>query len=239
VETNCHDKICIVLPSLDPDAKFSGVLKGLVDEGFQHIVVIDDGSSPEHQSWFTMAEQYSVCTVLRHEVNKGKGRALKDAFRYVLDNMPEVTGVVTIDGDGQHLLKYIIACAEDLIANPDCVVLGCRDFSLPGIPPRSVAGNRTTSAFFNILFGIRLSDTQTGLRAIPYQYLLLLCEVEGERFEYETNMLLTFKRHKIRWLERSIATVYDPEDYSSHYNAVKDSARIAKVMLRYIFSSKK
>ena len=173
------------------------------------------------------------CTVLTHEVNKGKGRALKTAFGYVREALPELQGVITIDGDGQHLTKDIYACGQKMLANKDSVVLGCRDFSLPGIPPRSVAGNRTTSRFFRLFFGIRLSDTQTGLRAIPAQYLKTFCEIEGERFEYETNMLLYMKRLGIPFLEQPIETVYDPDDYSSHYNAVKDSWRISKVMARF------
>ena len=121
-----------------------------------------------------------------------------------------------------------------MLSHEDCVVLGCRDFNQPDVPPRSVAGNKTTSRFFRLLFGIRLSDTQTGLRAIPAGYLPAFCAIEGERFEYETNMLLHMKRMGIAFLEQPITTVYDPEDYSSHYNAVKDSLRISRVMLRFL-----
>ena len=116
------------------------------------------------------------------------------------------------------------------------IILGCRDFSLPNVPPRSVAGNRFTSRAFKLLFGIQLSDTQTGLRAIPKKYLELFCNIPGERFEYETNMLLQMHRSGIAFLEQSIETVYDPEDYSSHYNAVKDSLKVGRVMLRFLLS---
>lgn len=232
---NCQQRLAIVLPSLDPDAKFLGVVRGMVEAGFRQIVIVDDGSDEAHQELFRQAEGYPQCTVLHHDVNKGKGRALKTAFRYVLDKLPEAEGVITIDGDGQHLAQDIIACGERMLREQDRVILGCRDFDQPGVPPRSVAGNKTTSRMFR-LFGIRLSDTQTGLRAIPRAYLELFCEIEGERFEYETNMLLQMKRQGISFSEQPIATVYDPEDYSSHYNAVKDSLRIARVMLRFLLS---
>ena len=149
--------------------------------------------------------------------------------------MPEVRGVITIDGDGQHLTEDIIACGQKMLENEGCVVLGCRDFDQPGVPPRSVAGTKTTSRFFHLIYGIRLSDTQTGLRAIPRAYLDQFCAIEGDRFEYETNMLLQMKRSGIPLVEQSITTVYDPEDYSSHYNAVKDSWRIFKIMVKYRF----
>lgn len=233
---DCRDSLAIVLPSLDPDAKFSGVVSGLVEGGFRKIVIVDDGSDQEHQQWFSLAEQYPQCLVLHHGVNKGKGRALKTAFSYVVESLPEVEGVITIDGDGQHLLKDIIACGNKMLEEKNKVVLGCRDFDLPGVPPRSVAGNKFTSTAFRVLFGIRLSDTQTGLRAIPARYLKEFCTISGERFEYETNMLLQMKRSGIGFYEQPIETVYDPEDYSSHYNAVKDSWKLGKVMLRFLLS---
>ena len=224
--------LAIVLPSLDPDSKFSGVVRGLADAGFQHIVIVDDGSDAAHQAPFREAERMPCCTVLRHEVNKGKGRALKTAFSHVLDALPEVLGVVTIDGDGQHLLPDIIACGERMLAEGDKLVLGSRDFDAPGVPPRSVAGNKTTSRLFRLLYGLRISDTQTGLRAIPRARLAQMCRIEGERFEYETNMLLQLKRLGLGFVEQPIATVYDPEDYSSHYNALKDSARIFRILAK-------
>lgn len=237
-KSKCRSSVAVILPSLDPDKKFMDVVNGLVGYGFENIIIVDDGSCAEKKHWFDEAENCKGCTVLHHEVNKGKGRALKTAFTYVKNKLPDVRGVVTIDGDGQHLLKDIAACSEVMLRNPGKVVLGCRDFNLPNVPPRSVAGNKFTSRAFRVLFGIKLSDTQTGLRAIPSQYLDRFCSIDGERFEYETNMLLQMKADGIGFIEQAIETVYDEEDYSSHYNAFKDSFKVGKVMLKYIFSRK-
>ena len=233
----CQQAMTVILPSLDPDEKLGGVVDSLIASGFEHIVIVDDGSSEEHQCWFERAEAYPQCTVLHHGVNKGKGRALKTAFRYVLDHFPEAEGVITIDGDGQHLAHDIIACGDRMLQNPDKVVLGCRDFDLPGIPARSVAGNKTTSRMFRLCYGIKLSDTQTGLRAIPRSCLERFCNIDGERFEYETNMLLHMKRMGISFLEQPIETVYEDENVRSHYNPVKDSLRIFGIMLKFLLSS--
>ena len=236
-KASCLDSVAVVLPSLNPDHRFKAVADGLIEAGFRHIVVVDDGSDEEHKRWFDELRPSPVCHVLVHEVNKGKGRALKDAFVYVHENLPELKGVVTIDGDGQHLLGDIIACGERMLKEEDKVVMGCRDFSHPDVPPRSVAGNRFTAAMFRLCYGIRITDTQTGLRAIPAQYLERFSQIEGERFEYETNMLLQMKRMGIAFVEQPIETVYDKEDYSSHYNALKDSWRIFKVMAKFLLSS--
>ena len=226
-----RESLAIVLPSLNPDQKFPAVVRGLMEDGFRHIVIVDDGSDAAHQPPFEAAAALG-CTVLRHGVNKGKGRALKTAFAHITKQLPTLRGVITIDGDGQHLLGDILACGERMLRLDDTVVLGCRDFNQPGVPPRSVAGNKATSRLFRLLYGIRLSDTQTGLRAIPAAFLERFCAVEGERFEYETNMLLYMKKAGIPFVEQPITTVYDEEDYSSHYNAVKDSWRIFKVMAK-------
>ena len=235
---SCLDSVAVVLPSLNPDHRFKAVVDGLIEAGFRHIVAVDDGSDEAHKHWFDALRESPVCHVLVHEVNRGKGRALKDAFLFVHSELPALRGVVTIDGDGQHLLGDIIACGERMLAEGDKVVMGCRDFSHPDVPPRSVAGNRFTSAMFRLIYGIRITDTQTGLRAIPAQYLERFSDIEGERFEYETNMLLQMERMGIAFVEQPIATVYDKEEYSSHYNAVKDSWRIFKIMAKARFGKR-
>ncbi len=226
--------LAIVLPSLNPDRKFSGVVSGLVEKGFENIVIVDDGSDEAHQHYFEEAEKFPQTRVLHHGVNKGKGRAIKTALSYVIENLPEMKGVITIDGDGQHLADDIISCGRKMLELENKVVLGSRNFDQEGVPPRSVAGNKTTARMFRIFFGIKINDTQTGLRAIPARYFREFTEIEGERFEYETNMLLIMKRKGIEFYEQPITTVYDPEDYSSHYNALKDSWRIAKIMIKYL-----
>ncbi|MBS1419251.1 MAG: polysaccharide biosynthesis protein GtrA [Clostridia bacterium] len=234
---SCQADLAIVLPSLNPDKKFAGVVEGLVEKGFEKIIIVDDGSDGDHKHWFDEAEAHPQCTVLHHEINRGKGRALKTAFEYILRELPHIKGVITIDGDGQHLVGDIIACGEALLRDGEKVIMGCRDFNQPGVPARSVAGNKTTSRLFRICYGIRLSDTQTGLRAIPAKYLERFCRIEGERFEYETNMLLQMKRMGIGFTEVPIETVYEDNNSCSHYNAVKDSWRIFKIMFKFLLSS--
>ncbi len=231
---DCTERCVVILPSLNPNEKFDRVLDGLLEAGFKYIVIVDDGSDAAHQKHFERARSFPECTVIPHIGNKGKGRALKDGFAAALARFPEAEGVITIDGDGQHLTKDIIACGNRMLAEKNRVVLGCRNFDLPDVPARSVAGNKTTSRMFR-LYGIKLSDTQTGLRAIPREYVRRFCTVAGERFEYETNMLLKMKEWKIGFSEQPIETVYEDENAGSHYDSVKDSWRIFKIMFRALF----
>ncbi|MBO4653158.1 MAG: bifunctional glycosyltransferase family 2/GtrA family protein [Lachnospiraceae bacterium] len=229
--------VTIVLPSLNPDEKMIHTVEGILAEGFTDIVVVDDGSAAEYKQPFETVAAMDGVTVLAHEVNKGKGRAMKTAFAYVLENRPESEGVVTVDGDGQHLPKDIRACAEAMLAEGDKIVLGVRDFSKPDVPFKSRNGNNITKAVFRIFCGIKISDTQTGLRAIPRQHLPLMCEIGGERYEYETNQLLIFKDKGIALHEVVIDTVYIDDNASSHFHPFRDSWRIYKIIFKHIGTS--
>ena len=172
--------------------------------------------------------------LLHHEVNRGKGAALKTAFRWFLDNCPEGAGVVTVDGDNQHHPEDTRACCEKMLETGHCI-LGCRDFTLDHVPNRSRFGNHTTSLVFKTFVGMTISDTQTGLRALPREAVEELVDVAGDRFEYETNMLLAFKEKAIPFEENKIRTVYIEENKSSHFRTFVDSWRIYKLILAHFF----
>ena len=228
-------KISVVLPSLDPDEKLVAVIDGLLEYGFTDIILVNDGSKPENLHYFTeQAELHPEIHLLHHEVNKGKGAALKNAFRWFLENRPEGVGVVTVDGDNQHHPADTKACAEHMMNTGHCV-LGCRDFDQEDVPVRSSFGNKTTSLVFKIFCGMIISDTQTGLRALPRQALETLVNVSGDRFEYETNMLLAFKQYGMDFDEVKIRTVYIEENKSSHFRVLHDSWRIYKLILAHFF----
>ncbi len=230
-------KVAVIIPSLNPDGKLIEVVDSLVNAGVADIIVVNDGSDSEHMEPFKRLKGYRQCTVLEHEVNKGKGRALKTAFEYCLSNREGLAGVVTVDGDNQHRVKDILNCCQKMLELRDKVILGVRDFSGNDVPKKSRYGNNITSFVFRFACGIKISDTQTGLRAIPYEYLPIMCKISGERFEYETNMLLEMKRNQIEMVEVPITTVYIEENASTHFHPVRDSFKIYAVILKYLFGS--
>ena len=230
------EKIAVIIPAYKPDEKLLGTLSSLAETGFKKILVIDDGSGAEFEPVFDQVKTIPECILLRHGVNRGKGAALKTAFKYFLDNLSDMEGVVTADADGQHLTKDIVATAEKMLKTGK-VVLGCRDFSQPDVPPRSKSGNRITSAVFKIFFGMKISDTQTGLRAFPGKYLAPIMEAEGDRYEFETNMLFLMNKQGIPYDEVKIETVYIEENKSSHFRVVRDSLRIYSLIIKYLFSA--
>ena len=225
----------VIVPSLNPDEKLCGVVDGLILAGFDDIIVIDDGSAPEYKANFPKPSE--KVTLLTHEVNRGKGAAMKTAFRYVLDRGENRSGVVTVDGDGQHRPEDVCACVRAMNEGEPALVLGCRNFDLPNVPDRSRKGNKITSAVFKVLFGMKLRDTQTGLRAIPMKFLEKMTQIDGDRYEYETNMLMSLKPAGIPVKEVEIETVYINDNETSHFRTVRDSVRIYGLIIKFVLSS--
>ena len=228
-------KVSVIIPSLNPDNKLIQVVDALVAKGFDDIILVNDGSDKAHMQPFLQLKEYRQCTVLTHEINRGKGRGLKTAFDYCIANRPDIDGVVTVDGDNQHKAEDILNCCNKMIECKDKVILGVRDFSGDDVPPKSKFGNNMTSFVFKFVCGLNISDTQTGLRAIPLKFLPLFSQIKGERFEYETNMLLELKNSNIDFKQVPIETVYIEENASTHFNPIKDSLKIYGVIFKYIF----
>lgn len=226
----------IFIPSLDPDDKLGFVVEEILLQTEYDIVLLDDGSVSGKEI-FDKISSKERCTVLRHAINLGKGRALKDGFNHILNVYPDTQGVVTVDGDGQHLTKDIIACADAIIAKPQSLVLGSRDFNAKDVPFKNGMGNKVTSKVMKLLCGINIPDTQTGLRGISKEFMEVLLSVPGERFEYETNMLICAKENDVPFEIVPIETVYLDNNATTHFNPLRDSIKIYSIFMKFLFAS--
>ena len=90
---------------------------------------------------------------------------------------------------------------------------------------------------FRLLVGLKITDTQTGLRAIPTRFMKTLLATAGERFEFESNMLIDTKEAEVPIVEVPIKTVYIEENRTSHFNPIRDSIRIYAIFGKFLFSS--
>ena len=237
IEMTENKRIWVVIPAYEPDENLLGLLKDLKEEGIGPVLVVDDGSGPEYRELFGRARSEYGAKVLHHAVNLGKGRALKTAFNECLQSDPDAIGCVTADSDGQHTAACIRKCMEAMAEHPMALVMGCRDFDGKDVPSRSAFGNKATRLVMRYLAGVAVSDTQTGLRGIPRGLMARLMNVSGERFEFETNMLLETKAAQVPILEVPISTIYLEKNRSSHFRPIRDSARIYGMFGKFLFSS--
>lgn len=229
---NENDEIAIVIPAYEPDEKLVTLVDALARD-FARIIVVDDGSSAAAGEVFRRIAP-SV-TLLTHATNRGKGAALKTAFRKVLDDCPAVVGVVTVDADGQHLPADIRRVAAATREHPDRYVIGVRAFS-GKVPLRSRFGNAWTRYLFLLLTGVMVYDTQTGLRGLPRALLGEAIRIGGDRYEYEMRALVAAARRRPRPLQLPIETVYIEGNRTSHFHPLRDSLRTQAALLAARFS---
>jgi glycosyltransferase involved in cell wall biosynthesis len=237
VTMDIQEQTVILIPAYNPDEKLEKLISELISANFSNILVINDGSAEETKGIFASIATYNQVTVLSHSVNQGKGRALKTGFDYIRTHYNENYGTVTVDADGQHAVTDILKVAKRLQETPHSLILGVRDFSAKDIPARSRFGNNMTKLVVRFTLGINITDTQTGLRGIPYSMMDSLLMVKGERYEYEMNMILECKNESIRIEEVPIETIYINDNDSSHFNPIVDSIKIYSVFLKFISSS--
>jgi glycosyltransferase involved in cell wall biosynthesis len=225
--------IAVLIPARRLEPALGPLLDSLLDAGIGAIILVDDGSPREDKEVFDSFASKERVHLLRHAVNRGKGRALKTGILYFLDALPEFAGLVTADADGQHASGDILRVANALLASEGRAVLGCRKFE-GAVPLRSRLGNGLTRTIFRLVSGIRVSDTQTGLRAFPASLLPSLAALRGERYEYEMTVLAYLCRRGNVPLEVPIATIYNEGNRSSHFKPVRDSIRVYSVLLRSV-----
>ncbi len=240
----------VLIPTLNPDRRLVDYIVDLRKNGLSKILVVNDGSDAYAEEIFEKLrglneEQFDI-TILEHAKNLGKGRALKDGINYYLIHLKDKYlgshGLITVDSDGQHLVKDVLNIDKQLqTIREGGIILGCRNFNKENVPFKSRFGNKITKFVFKMFFGKSITDTQTGLRAFSNNVLIQLIDLYGERFEYETNVLIECSNLDIPIDEISIETIYENQNKSTHFNPIVDSIKIYSLLLsqflKYILAS--
>ena len=223
----------VLIPAYRPGEILLPLLQKFAGAGCR-IVLVDDGSGSAYREIFENVPEGTF--VLTHEKNRGKGEALKTGLAYIRDHFGKDTVIVTADADGQHRVEDAMKICRAAAACPGALVLGSRTFE-GSVPLRSRLGNTMTRIACRLSAGLRVRDTQTGLRAFHISLLPRMLEIEGSRYEYEMNVLLSFARAGIPIREEEIATIYIDDNASSHFDTVRDSFRVFREILRFSASS--
>ena len=209
------------IPVYNPEPGLKPLCERLL-EFFPVVLIIDDGSVANTEMFHTLPKD---ARLISYTPNRGKGAAIKTALRIVADEYPDVKGVVFADGDGQHAIEDIAGVAE-MMEKEDSAVFGVRDFSGASVPFRSRFGNAATRLAVFMLCGIRLKDTQTGLRAFPKRLLAEMAAIKGDRYEYETIQIGVLRTLREKILQRPIHTIYIDGNRASHFRPFVDSFRV-------------
>ncbi len=227
--------IAAIIPAYNPQQSFVTYVHQLLATTITQIIIVNDGSDQKYAGIFDELKTIDNCRVLQHDLNVGKGGALKTAFAYAWAQKGRFQGVITLGAHGQHTLHDVKLVLTMTKVFSEGIVLGVRNFHSTDSTFASYWGNRATSLFFEMLFHRKLMDTQTGLRYISIKELPWLMEVKGDRFEYDTNMLITALKRKCPIFEVEIGQLRLKKNSVIQYDEVNNASTvIAKMLLNYL-----
>ncbi len=216
--------VWILIPAHNEAATLGDVISG-AGEHCPNILVVDDGSDDETA---TIARECG-CDIVRHNVNKGKGAALKSGFSRILRR--DCSAVITIDGDGQHDTAEIVKFMEHYDKEKtDGIIIGSRSIDRESMPLYRAVPNRIGEFFISVAARRHIRDTQSGFRMYSREVIEeTQCDADG--FDLEAEILIKASRKGFEVVSIPVRTIYQ-ENYTTHFRPVRDFYQISKVVLK-------
>lgn len=223
-------KIAILIPSYNECRYIEDVIEKCLKYNLD-IVIVNDGSTdntPEILEKLSLSYPGKLI-IINHNINKGKGEALKTGFDYAV--YKSYSGIITIDADGQHDVEEIKNFLEEIEkCNPDLIV-GSRFDNTKGMPFIRRFVNYLTSWIISSIAGKKIADVQSGYRFLSSKVLRNI-KLETKNFDTEPEILL-----KAGWMNYyikniPIKTIYHLDEFKSHVNPVKDTIKFFKLVFK-------
>lgn len=220
-------RLCVLIPAYNAEATLRGVIEG-VKRSHHDIIVVDDGSS---DSTSRIGREMGV-VLLQHPGNRGKGRALRTGFTYVMEHGYEA--VITLDADGQHDAAEIPRFAEVYRKQSPDIIIGSRATQFNEMPWLRCFWNRLGAKAVSRLTKTLVSDSQSGYRLIRTD---VLRDLKLTTSTYETEMELLIKACKKGYSVVNIPTIPTTghaisDTSTSHFRPVVDTFKICMLYLR-------
>lgn len=188
-------KTYIVIPYYNEESHIKSLLKDLSFFKLQ-VVVVDDGSTKKLES--------KNAIVLHHEVNLGKGAAMKTGAEYAFSKGAD--SIIFMDADGQHSPKDLPKFINEINKNRYDVIFGNRVSNF-GVPLVRFLGNKFASIIMGFFFKIYVADSLCGFRAITKTaYKKIKWESDGYGVEIE--MIARIAKNKLKFIEVPVETIY-------------------------------
>jgi len=227
--------IAAIIPAFNPQQSLITYVHQLLATTITQIIIVNDGSDQKYAGIFEELKKIDSCRVLEHDHNIGKGASLKTAFSYLWAQKGLLQGVITVGAHSQHTLQDVKLVLTMTKVFSEGIVLGVRNFHSSDSTFFSYWGNRATSLFFELLYHRKLMDTQTGLRFISINELPWLMKVKGERFDYDTNMLVVALKKKCPIFEVEIGQLRIKKNTIIQYDEITNASTIiAKMLMNYL-----
>jgi len=195
-------KTIIVIPAYNEAEVIQSVIREIKSAGYENIVVVDDGSADDTRA---RAAELIGKNALRHKLNRGKGGATKTGIEAAKILGADI--IVTVDGDGQHDPKDIQKLIAPILENKADVVLGTRLIDPTGMPLHKIIANHIGNFFTWYLFGLWVTDSQSGFRAYSRRAADLI-NTKADRYEYDSEVIREIYIYKLKYIEIPISVRY-------------------------------
>lgn len=221
------ERILVVIPALDAERSIGRVVEGCFPY-LPDIVVVNDGSADATRDTALRAG----ARVVDHEVNLGKGAALKTGFQLAIDE--GFDAVLSLDADGQHLpteIPKFLAAFRETRAD---LIIGDRSHLWGGMVPRRRNANRFSAWSISKCAGVRVPDSQSGFRVYSTDMLRALA-IRANGFAAESEVIVRAGRAGRKIVSIPIELGFVDGLSTSHYRPLLDTIRIAVVVGRTRF----
>lgn len=198
------------------------------------VLVIDDGSDRETREILRGIDQkYEQFTLLHHEQNLGKGKAMKTGMTYAANQ--GYTHALQIDADYQHDPSDIPLLLKQARAHPDALVLGIPSFD------ESVPNHRYYFRYLTHIWvwietvSFDIPDALCGYRVYPLRRSLdvMRCYELDNRMAFDPGFAVRYywDGGEIRCID---TIVRYPNNHLSNYNPIADTIRISWMHFRSV-----
>jgi glycosyltransferase involved in cell wall biosynthesis len=194
-------RIVAVIPAYNEE-RYIGSVVLKVRHYVDAVIVVDDGSMDSTAE----IAQAAGAIVLRHEGNRGKGVALNTGFRRAGELDPDA--IVVLDGDSQHLPAEMPSILAPIVRREADIVVGSRYLVGKGGVPRGRSwGHRAFTFLTNVTSGVRVTDSQSGFRALSPRALAAVI-LSSDGFSAESEMQFLAREYDLRMIEVPITADY-------------------------------
>ncbi len=211
----------VIIPTYNNDKTLASVIDRVLNFTDQ-VIVVNDGCT---DSTSDILSKYGQIDVVTHEVNQGKGVALKNGFKKAVELGYRY--VITIDSDGQHNADELPNFIKKIEEEPDSLIVGARNMEQSSVPGKSSFGHKFSNFWYRVETGIDLPDTQSGYRLYPVR-LLDGMKFITPKYEFEIEVIVRAAWKGINVTHVPVTVYYAPEETRvSHFRPFQDFTRVS------------
>jgi len=227
-------KYCIIIPHYKHEALFAQLLPKLVALELPCIVV-DDGSGEQNvEQLKQMLAKHEGFHLVTHQRNRGKGATVTTACYHA--SAMGFSHVLQLDADGQHNIDDAEKLLKYSQSNPHSVISG-QPFFEATAPKVRVYGRKITDFWVAIeTLSLKVKDSLCGFRIYPIKEFEFINDhyYLGPRMDFDTEILV-----KAVWAGIDLhfipTKVIYHENSVSHFDYLRDNARLIKLHVRLMF----